>query len=156
MINLIVARSSNNIIGKDNELIWKLPGDLKRFKDLTSNNSIIMGRKTYESIGRPLPNRKNIVLTRKDIDIQCVTVNNINDAIKEANVGEIFVIGGTQIYHQFIDLDLVDKIYLTQIHKDYEGDSHFIFDESKFTITEEIEVEENGLKFSYLTYSKNI
>lgn len=156
MINLIVARSSNNIIGDDNKLIWSIPSDLKRFKKLTTNNSIIMGRKTYESIGRPLPNRKNIVLSRKELDIKAVVVDNIEDSVKEANVGDIYVIGGTQIYTQFIDKGLVDRIYLTQIRGEYEGDSHFIFDETKFVLVEETEHEENGIKFSYLTYLKNI
>ena len=156
MINLIVARSNNNVIGKDNTLIWKLSSDLRRFKDITSNNSVIMGRKTYESIGKPLPNRKNVVLTTQDININCVTVNNIKDSIKEANIGEIFVIGGSQIYQQFLNEDLVDKIYLTQIHKDFDGDSYFNFNENDFDLIERTDGEEGNLKFSYLTYQRKI
>lgn len=154
MINLIVARSSNNVIGNNNELIWHLPSDLKRFKQLTTNNSIIMGRKTYESIGKNLPNRKNIILTKSNYNFPSVKVNNIEDSIKEANIGNIFVIGGSQIYKQFIDKNLIDRIYMTQIHSEFKGDSVFIFNEDDFDIIEKIDMEENNIKFSYITYEK--
>ena len=99
-ISIIVAMSSNGVIGKDNDLPWKLPTDLKRFKEITSGNIILMGRKCYESIGRPLPNRTNIVLTRNtELEIEgCLVRNDFESVIEEFKDKEIFVIGGSDIY----------------------------------------------------------
>ena len=121
MITLIAASSSNRVIGKDNRLIWHIPGDLKRFKEITSGHTILMGRKTFESIGKPLPNRKNIVLTR-DKDWKAEGVTTIID-IKDIKDEDLFIIGGGEIYRMFIDIS--DKIERTLIDKEFEGDTYF-------------------------------
>lgn len=126
MVSIIVAVSENGIIGKDNDLPWKISEDLKRFKELTKGHPVIMGRKTHESIGRILPDRLNIVITRdKDVSYNgCITVNSISDAIRKAgNDKEIFIIGGGEIYKK--SLGFVDRIYLTKVHQTVEGDTYF-------------------------------
>ena len=126
MISIIVAADENNVIGKDNELIWHLPDDLKFFKEKTSGHAIIMGRKTYESVGRPLPNRTNIIITR-DENFKaegCHVVNSLEDALVLAkDDNEAFIVGGEQIYR--LALPLVDRIYLTRVHHSFDGDRHF-------------------------------
>ena len=124
MITLIAACSSNRVIGKDNTLIWNVPGDLKRFKELTYGNPILMGRKTFDSIGRPLPKRTNIVVTRdNNWSREGVFVyNDINEAISEYKNTNLFVIGGGEIYSSLIDI--ADKIELTLIDKEFDGDSY--------------------------------
>ncbi|MCF8460139.1 MAG: dihydrofolate reductase [Flavobacteriales bacterium] len=126
MISIIVAADENNVIGKDNDLIWHLPDDLKFFKQKTSGHAIIMGRKTYESVGRPLPNRTNIIITR-DSNFKaegCEIVNSLEEALALAkNDNEAFIVGGEQIYR--LALDLVDRVYLTRVHHSFEGDRHF-------------------------------
>lgn len=116
--------SKNRVIGDSNTLIWHLPEDLKRFKQLTTGNAIVMGRKTYESIGRPLPNRRNIIITRdKDYSIEgCEVVNSLEEAFLITG-SDCFVIGGGEIYKQ--SLSYSEKIYLTLIDKDFEGDTEF-------------------------------
>jgi dihydrofolate reductase len=124
MIKIIVAMSDNRVIGNNNELIWKLSSDLKRFKELTTNNPVVMGRKTYESIGRPLPNRRNIIITR-NLEYQvddCEIVSSLEEALLLTN-SDCFIIGGGEIYKQ--SLEIVDKIYLTLVHKEFEGDTKF-------------------------------
>ena len=126
MLSIIVAIGENNVIGKDNDLIWHLPRDLKHFKETTTGHCVIQGRKTYESCGKPLPNRTNIIITRdKSYKAEgCIVVHSLMDAIKEAqNDTEPFIIGGGKIYEQA--LPLVDRIYLTQIHHSFEGDTFF-------------------------------
>ena len=116
--------SKNRVIGNNNELIWKLSSDLKRFKYLTTNNPVVMGRKTYESIGRPLPNRRNIIITRNleyEVD-GCEVVSSLEEALLLTN-NDCFIIGGGEIYNQSIEL--ADRIYLTLVHKDFEGDTTF-------------------------------
>ena len=125
-LTIIAAASTNNIIGLDNKLIWDIPRDLKRFKDLTQGHSVIMGRKTFESLPKPLPNRTNIVVTRNtDYHHDGVIVcKSIEDALSHCkNDSQPFVIGGGEIYSQTINI--VDKIELTRIYKDYEGDAYF-------------------------------
>ena len=123
MITIIAACSKNWAIGKDNKLLWKLSEDLKRFKSLTIGRNVVMGRKTYESIGKPLPNRTNIVLTKDPLfKVDGVLVfDNIEEVL--SNFDEIVVIGGGEIYKQFIDK--ADAIELTLIDKEFEGDSFF-------------------------------
>ena len=124
MIKIIVAMSKNRVIGNNNELIWKLSSDLKRFKELTTGHPVVMGRKTYESIGRPLPNRRNIIITRNleySVD-GCEIVSSLEEALLLTN-NDCFIIGGGEIYNQSIEL--ADKIYLTLVHKDFEGDTTF-------------------------------
>lgn len=125
-ISIIVAVAENGVIGGGNKLLWHIPDDLKRFKQITSGHSVIMGRKTFESIGKPLPNRRNIVISRNpNIDIQGVEVaNSLEDALAMTqNETEVFIIGGGEIYKQA--LPLASKLYLTRVHKKYEGDTDF-------------------------------
>jgi dihydrofolate reductase len=133
-ISLIVAIAENHVIGKDNDLIWFLPKDLKYFKDTTAGHHVIMGRKNYYSIPekfRPLPGRTNIVVTRqKDIitDDHVIVVNSIEEGIKiaiESGDSEPFIIGGGQIYNYALANNLIDKMYITQIHNEFDGDTFF-------------------------------
>ena len=132
-VSLIVAVSENGVIGKDNDLIWHLPKDMKFFKDTTMGHHVIMGRKNFESIPhkfRPLPNRINIIITRQsDYKAEgCVVVNSVEEALKVAKSNgdnEAFIIGGGQIYKLAVDAGLVDKIYLTKIYHSFEGDTFF-------------------------------
>ena len=126
-ITLVAAIASNNVIGKENSLPWNIPEDLKRFKQMTSGNTILMGRKTFDSIGRPLPNRQNIVMT-KDENFKKEGIKVINDfdealeLIKESNE-DIFVIGGSKIYELFEPV--ANSLAITRILKDFEGDAFF-------------------------------
>ena len=152
-ISLIVAISKNRAIGKGNKLIWFIPEDLQRFKKLTSGHPIIMGRKTFESIGKALPNRTNIVIS-KDLDYKalgCILVHSLDEALLEAKKiegKEIFIIGGGQIFEQA--MPLADKLYLTVIEQRAEGDVFFP-DYPHFTkkVFEE-EKDYQGLKFRFL------
>lgn len=132
-VSLIVAVSQNGMIGKDNDLIWHLPKDMKFFKDTTLGHHIIMGRKNFESIPhkfRPLPNRTNIVITRKS-DYKAedsIVVNSVEEALKIAKSNgenEAFIIGGGQIYKLSLEANLIDRIYLTRIHYSFDGDTFF-------------------------------
>ena len=137
---------------KDNKLLWHLPSDLKRFKRLTTGKTVVMGRKTYESIGKPLPNRKNIILTNnKDLIIEgCETINSIS----ELNLLEdIVIIGGEQIYNLFIDY--ADVIELTLIDKDFEGDAFFPeIDLTKFIKDVDEPMYSDEFNYNYITYKK--
>ncbi len=128
ILSLLVAADEQNVIGKDNQLPWHLPNDLKYFKNLTWGLPVVMGRKTFESIGKPLPGRKNIVITRnKDYRADGVeVVHEIENAIavaRKAGAREVFVIGGAEIFTSV--LDKTDRIYLTRIHHRFEGDVYF-------------------------------
>ena len=126
LISLIVAIGRNRVIGKDNSLPWKLPEDMKRFKELTTGKPVIMGRKTFESIGRPLPNRINIILTRdKNYKLEgCLVVHSAEKALKAAKGSdEVMVIGGEQIFKEF--LPIANRMYLTFIDENFEGDTYF-------------------------------
>ena len=159
-ITIIVAAAENNAIGKDNDLIWSLPNDLKRFKKLTSGHSIIMGRKTFDSFPGLLPNRKHIVISRnKNISFydEVTVVNNFEDAIRETGDDENpFIIGGGQIYK--LAMDLVDKIELTRVHEEFKADTFFPkIDEDKWElINEEFNEkdERHQFSFTYKTYIK--
>ena len=122
MISIIVAYDKNRAIGKDNKLCWRQSNDLKRFKELTTDKTVVMGRKTFESIGKPLPNRKNIVLTRQRVEIDCVEVVSSITDIKDIKE-DIFIIGGGEIYKLF--LDVADRIYATEIDCEIEADTWF-------------------------------
>lgn len=132
-VSIIVAVASNNAIGKDNDLLWHLPADMKHFKQLTSGHCILTGRKNFESIPekfRPLPNRTNIIITRnKDLKIdQCHVFTSIKEGIEFAKSNgeqELFVIGGGEIYRECIEQNLVRKIYLTRVHQNFEADTFF-------------------------------
>src|SRR5476651_871439 len=124
-LSIIVAISENNAIGKNNQLLWYLPADLKHFKDITSGHTVIMGRKTFDSVGKPLPRRRNIIITRQDISIEgCEVVKSIEAALELCkNEPEVFIVGGAEIYRQ--SMHLTDRIYLTIVHKEFDGDSYF-------------------------------
>lgn len=127
-LSAIVAMSDNRVIGDKNQLPWHLPADLKYFKNLTSGHPILMGRKTYESIGRPLPNRTNIILTRNAEFTApgCLVVTTIEEAMecaREAQSDEIFIIGGAEVYKQL--LPHIERIYLTIVHDQFDGDAFF-------------------------------
>jgi len=135
LVSIIVAVAQNNVIGKDNELAWRLPNDLKYFKSITTAHPVIMGRVTYESIGKPLPNRTNIIVTRNNhLEIEgCICVTTIQAAVEAAkNTGaaECFVIGGAEIYKQ--SLHFVDKIYLTEVKAEVDGNVFFEFDKNQW------------------------
>ena len=126
MIILIAAAAENNALGKDNQLLWHLPEDFKRFKQITSGNYIIMGRKTFESFPKPLPNRTHVIITRqKDYIAEgCIVVHSLEEAIEiSPKEEEVFVIGGAEIYKQSIEN--ADKIELTRVHSEFEADAFF-------------------------------
>ena len=129
MVTLIVAKSENNIIGNKGRIPWYIPNDLKRFKEITTNNVVIMGRKTFESLPeeyRPLPNRINIILSKdKSFKTNCCMVfNDLKKAIRKAGSDkEIFIIGGGEIYKE--SLKYADKVYMTEVDGEFEGDTYF-------------------------------
>ena len=158
-LTIIAAASTNNVIGLDNKLIWNIPKDLKRFKHLTQGHSIIMGRKTFESLPSPLPNRRNIVVTRnKDYSAEGIEVfSSIEDALDVCREDlQTFIIGGGEIYSQTINV--VDKIELTRVYKDYQGDAFFPdIPMDKFELTNESVNyldDDSNTKYSFLTYIK--
>jgi dihydrofolate reductase len=129
-LSILVAMAKNRVIGQNNQLPWHLPADLKHFKFLTMGQTIVMGRKTYESIGRPLPGRENIIITRQSgYDVQGATVvNSLEDALlicEESSTinNESFIIGGEKLYRQ--TLDICQRMYITEIQSDFEGDVVF-------------------------------
>jgi dihydrofolate reductase len=128
MISLVVAASENNAIGKNNQLLWHLPNDLKFFKNTTWGSVVIMGRKTFESVNKPLPGRINIVITKQpNWNAENVTTAaSLEDALlkaTETNCKEIYIIGGGEIYKQ--SLSIADKVYLTRVHTQIDGDTFF-------------------------------
>ena len=152
MLSIIVAKSINNAIGKDNKLLWKIPDDMKRFKEITTGHTVIMGRKTFESIGKVLPNRLNIILTRdpnyKIDDPNVKILGGVSDLEKYINdENENFVIGGAQIYS--ILMPKCQKLYVTQVDKDFVG-------ENEWEVTEKTEgpKDENDFKYEYITYKR--
>lgn len=157
IISLIAALAGNRAIGKDNKLLWHISEDLKRFKRLTSGHPVIMGRKTFESIGKPLPNRTNIIITRDPgyTADGCVVVNSLEKAIEEAKkveAEELFIIGGAQIFNQ--SLPIADKLYLTLVEGDFDGDVFFP-DYSEFnTIVHQENKKENGFIFTFIDLVK--
>ena len=125
MISIIGAIAENGIIGDKNALLWNIKEDMRRFRTTTVGHPVVMGRKTFESIGRPLPKRTNVVITRGDIEFEgCLVAHSIEEAVKMFSPDEeVFIIGGAQIYKQA--LPLADKLYLTIVHRNYEGDTSF-------------------------------
>ena len=165
IVSLIVAVAENRVIGKDNDLIWDFPKDMRFFKEKTSGHHVIMGRKNFESIPtkyRPLPNRTNIIVTRQQnyhAD-NTIVVNSIEEGLKiasENNDNEPFIIGGGEIYEIALKKDLVDKIYLTKIHKEFIGDTFFPVLDEKWKESNRIDNESDKhheCSFSFLTYIK--
>nr|AIA16918.1 Dihydrofolate reductase [uncultured bacterium] len=162
IVSLIAAASDNNVIGKDNWMPWHLPAELAYFRDVTRGKPVIMGRKTLDAMGRPMPKRHNIVVSRQqDLQVEGVdTAHSVEEAIelttKDA-MEEIFVIGGEQIYSAF--LPHADRIYLTRVHTNIEGGEAFFpeFDENEWSITKNERHEadmENPLAFTVLVYER--
>jgi len=154
MITLIAACSENRVIGKDGKLIWHLPDDLKRFKKLTTGSIIVMGRKTYQSIGKPLPNRTNIILTRdKNFSADgCLVYNRISDVLSIFEKNDLFIIGGGEIYQMF--MDIADRIELTLVKDKFEGDAYFPEIGNNWETINTEKGETSGLGWEYITYLK--
>jgi len=156
MIAIIAAVAKNNVIGIKNRLPWNLPEDLKRFKDLTAGKTVMMGSKTFESIvsmlGKPLPNRTNIVLAREEnykVPEGVILQTSITDAMRNYGSSDIFVIGGGEIYRQTIDL--ADTLYITHVDKEVEGDTHFpTIDPKKWRLVSE----EKHEGYSFCVYKR--
>lgn len=162
MITLAVAKSENDVIGADNKLLWHLSDDLRRFKRITSGHPIIMGRKTYESVGKPLPNRTNIVITRnQDWNSEGIkVVNSLEKALELAKEfdSEIFIIGGGKVYEQ--SMEIADAIELTEVHHTFDGDT--FFPEIDLSVWKEVsrenfkKDERNEYDYSFVRYEKKI
>lgn len=155
MISIIVAMDKNRVIGFEGKIPWRLPADLKRFKQLTMGHAVIMGRKTFESIGKALPGRTNIVVTRqKDYRAAgCTVVNSLQEALKVAGK-DPFVIGGGELYAQA--LPLADRLYITEVDlRVPKRDAHFPeINRKDWKLVEEQSGEDNNLQFRYLTYDR--
>lgn len=162
MFSIIVAIADNNVIGGDNKLLWHISDDLKRFKNITTGHTIIMGRKTFESFPKPLPNRHHVVLTRdKNYKVnsnQVTVVNDIETIMKtyENSGSEIFVIGGGEIYNLL--LPYCNKIYLTKVQKNFDGDTYFPeinYDEWNVTeSSEEFINPKDNLSYKFINLSR--
>ncbi|MDP2541573.1 dihydrofolate reductase [Tenacibaculum discolor] len=160
MITLIAAIAKNNALGKDNDLIWHLPADLKRFKKVTTGHPILMGRNTFESIGKPLPNRTSIIITRNNnyfID-GCLIANSIEQAIELVEGNDAFIIGGAQIYKEALKQNLVDRLDITVLHHEFEADA--FFPKIDMNIWKEVAREDfkadekNKYDYSFVSYEK--
>lgn len=158
-ISLIVAMGENQVIGADNRMPWHLPADLKRFRQITMGKPMLMGRKTYESIGRPLPGRKNIILTSNpDYHAPgCVVVHSLEQAFQAADAEELMVIGGSALYREC--LPIAERLYLTQIHREFVGDTFFPdFERAAWreVAREEVEADpDSGLSYSFLVLERD-
>lgn len=157
-VSMIACMAKNRVIGINNQLPWKLPADMKFFIVMTKGKTVVMGRNTFESIGKPLPNRRNIVLTsKKDYAPEgCIVVHSIEEAMKHAEGDELVVIGGSQLYESC--MPLADKIYLTVIDEDFAGDSWFPeVKETDWQLTERVQGsrdEQNQYEFAFHTYER--
>ena len=161
MITIIAAIAKNNALGKDNDLIWHLPEDLKRFKKTTTGHSILMGRNTFESIGRPLPNRTSIIITRNENYFKdgCLIANSLEAAIELVKEeAQIFIIGGAQVYTYAMENNIADVLDITLVHHEFEAD--VFFPEIDLKIWEEVSREDfkadekNKFNYSFLKFQK--
>lgn len=160
-ISLIAALAANRVIGRDNQLPWRLPEDLRRFKRLTMGHPMIMGRRTFDSIGRkPLPGRSIVVITRRPGFVAppgVAVAHSVDEALALCQGDEVFVAGGEEIFRQTIDR--ADRLYLTWIHADFPGDTRFPdFDEREWRIVEREDREPSGdapFAYSFVTYDRN-
>lgn len=163
-VTLIAAMGSNRVIGKGNQLVWHMPKDLRFFKEKTTGHAVIMGRKTFESVGkRALPNRTNIIITSADnyeVPDGVLVAKTIEGAIKAVPAGETeaFIVGGAQIYQAYLDANLATHMYITEIHHDFEGDTFF----PEFALNRWVEVwredhiadEKNLYNYSFVLFEK--
>ena len=158
IVSAIAAIAQNYAIGKNNQLLWHLPNDLKHFKQITSGHTVIMGRKTYQSVGRPLPNRRNIVITRQQTAIMgCEVVSSIKEALALCVAEqEVFIVGGAEIYK--LAMPVTDRIYLTIVHQDFEADTWFpqINDNEwvKTQLEDHPADEKNTISYSFITLNR--
>ena len=155
--------TNNRVIGKDNEMPWHLSDDLKNFKKLTLGKTVIMGRLTYDSIGKPLPNRRSIIITRNTSYKKegCDVVHSLEDAIKLIkDQDNAFIIGGAQIYHEAIEKNLVDQLDITEVHQDFNADVYFpSIDKATWEEVSRVSFtpdEKNRYNYSFLSYKKLI
>lgn len=157
-ISLVVAVAANSVIGKNNQLPWHLPADLKHFKQLTTGHAVFMGRKTYDSIGKPLPNRRNIVISRSIKTLAgCEVAASLEAALQLcSNENEVFVIGGAEIFREA--LSMATRIELTRIHQEIDGDTFFTEPDPKIweeTAREDFSPDEkNLLSYSFITLKR--
>ena len=161
MIIIIAATAENNALGKNNDLIWHLPADLKRFKKVTTGHHILMGRNTFESIGRPLPNRTTIIITKNENYVQegCLIANSVEQAIEMAHEDDqIFIIGGAQVYEYAMKHDFADALDITLVHHEFDADVYFPdIDPSIWKRVERedfIADEKNKFDYSFIRYKK--
>ncbi|MDF2513392.1 MAG: dfrF [Herbinix sp.] len=154
MIALIVAYANNQVIGNLGYIPWKIKGEQKRFKELTTGNVVVMGRRSYEEIGRPLPNRMTIVIsnTKNYDDADIKTVRTLEEAIEMAGDKDVFISGGARLYEEA--LPIIEKMYITEINLDIEGDTYFPpFDKNQFT-KEINQMFDGDIPYAYVTYTK--
>lgn len=163
MLSMIAAMGKNRVIGKDNDMPWHLPADLQHFKKTTLGSPIIMGRKTYDSIGRPLPGRLNIILSRNtNLQIEgCSVVNSLDDALvlaQQTHVNEVFITGGAHLYDKF--LDKADRLYLTLIDEAFEGDTFFPdytqISWNEIAKEDHLADEKNAHNYSFVTLDRSV
>lgn len=151
---IIAAVAKNGVIGKNNKLPWDIPEELQHFRSITAGSTVLMGRKTFESVGRPLPNRKNIIITRSALSIPGVTVcASVEEGLEKAKAynKDVFIIGGANIYEQTIPL--ADKLYISHIKKEYEGDTYFPeFDRAEW----EVEKKKEYSEFTFVVYGRKV
>jgi len=161
MVTIIAAIAKNNALGKNNDLIWHLPADLQRFKKVTSGHHIIMGRNTFESIGKPLPNRTTVIITRNKNYFKdgCLIAHSLEEALElAASEEEVFIIGGAQIYKETITKGLADKMDITLVHQEFKAD--VFFPEINLDIWQETgresfkADEKNKFDYSFVNYEK--
>lgn len=155
MISLIVAHTRNRVIGKDGAMPWHLPNDLKHVKEITTGQTIVMGRKTFASIGKPLPSRRNVVLTRsKDFSAEGAEVVHTKEDVLA--LGDVIIFGGAELYRQF--LDVVDRMYITEIDMETQGDTFFPeWDREAFELVwrrEGVVDEKNPVPHTFLLYER--
>jgi len=156
MIALIVAMSKNHVIGNKGKIPWKIAGEQRRFKELTTGNTVIMGKHSFEEIGRPLPNRKTIIISSilSYEDENCRTAASLKEAIRLSGSTDIYIAGGEQLYKEA--LPIVDRMYLTLIEQEVEGDTYFPeFNEKEFVLIEE-EYYEGDIPYRYLIYERKV
>jgi dihydrofolate reductase len=159
MISMIAAVADHRVIGKDNDLIWHLPADLQFFKSTTKGHHIIMGRKTFESLNKPLPYRTNIIVTRQaNYQVEgAIVVGSLDQAIQSVqNDEEPFIVGGAEIYRQ--GMEIADRIYITRVHGEFDGDTHFPeIPESEWTVVKKEfrpKDERNAYDMTFYTYER--
>ncbi len=154
MIAIIAAYAQNRVIGRDGRIPWKIPGEQARFRELTLGQAVVMGRRTYEEIGHPLPGRMNFVVSStKNFDTEnCQTVASLAEAIALAGDRDLYVSGGAKLYAEA--LPVAEKLYITEIHREVEGDTFFpIFDETMFDKTREAYCP-GEMPYTYMTYTR--